>query len=372
MVTAHRHTIDVGDIWDQVSIKMLFRVLPIAILLSPQVNAIGDRVMQTIGIQEPAAIVQPISASSEYLGDRIAAQAMTWPGAHYKQGTPAMCAGWVRHVLDVEGVSIPTAQGSASPLMADSFHAPEQGKIILNPDELEAGDIVMFSNTYNGGGRVLNGGKITHVGIYVGGGMMVDRPTKNGAVKYRPIRTFKFNSALRPNIYGVKLLTSNIEGGTVADDEILKKAIGRAEGTRDRNGNPTAAYGGHTDPGNGKANLGSFSYQHGASSPGEADQKWLAVLRKAEPGIQAQAIAKFGQPLSKAALVAALDAYTQSPDAGKRFVPHLSTNDPTPAQIIAARTEALNESRRVLGGGPLNVPADQQRRVNRLLEQLQP
>ena len=74
--------------------------------------------------------------------------------------------------------------------------------------------------------------------------------------------------------------------------------------------------------------------------------------------------------MSQAALVAALDGYTQSPDAGKRFVGVLPTVDPTPQQIIQARTAALQASRRAKGGPPMNVPADQQRRVNAVLEQV--
>jgi biotin carboxyl carrier protein len=160
--------------------------------------------------------------------------------------------------------------------------------------------------------------------------------------------------------------------GEPIPDDLLKRAIGRAEGTRDANGNPTAAYHGHKDPGwSGRCqNQGSFSYQHCADSPEAADQSWLGTLRKAEQDINAQAQAKFGQPLSQAAMVAALDGYTQSPDAGKRFVGVLPSADPSPQQIIAARTAALDASRRAKGGPPMNVPRDQQRRVNALLEQL--
>ena len=160
--------------------------------------------------------------------------------------------------------------------------------------------------------------------------------------------------------------------GEPIPDDLLKRAIGRAEGTRDANGNPTAAYHGHKDPGwSGRCqNQGSFSYQHCAASPEAADQSWLGTLRKAEQDIQAQAQAKFGKPLSQAAMVAALDGYTQSPDAGQRLVDHLPTADPNPQQIIAARTAALEASRRAKGGPPMNVPRDQQRRVNALLEQL--
>jgi len=163
----------------------------------------------------------------------------------------------------------------------------------------------------------------------------------------------------------------NAPGEPIPDD-LLKRAIGRAEGTRDANGNPTQAFFGHRDPGwQGRCqNQGSFSYQHCAASPEAADQSWLGTLRKAEQDINAQAVAKFGKPLSQAAMVAALDGYTQSPDAGKRLVDHLPTADPNPQQIIAARTAALNASRRAKGGPPMNVPRDQQRRVNAVLEQL--
>jgi hypothetical protein len=160
--------------------------------------------------------------------------------------------------------------------------------------------------------------------------------------------------------------------GQSIPDDLLKRAIGRAEGTRDANGNPTQAFYGHRDPGwSGRCkNQGSFSYQHCAASPEAADASWLGTLRKAEQDINAQAVAKFGKPISQAAMVAALDGYTQSPNAGGMFVANLPTADPNPPQIIAARTAALNASRREKGGPPMNVPRDQQRRVNALLEQL--
>ena len=157
-------------------------------------------------------------------------------------------------------------------------------------------------------------------------------------------------------------------------DDVLKRAIGRAEGTRDVNGNPNSAYHGHDDPlqsGSCK-NQGSFSYQHCAANPEEADRKWLAVLReRAMPRIQSQSEARFGEPLSSAAMVVALDGYTQSPDAGLRFVGFLATYDPTPEQLIAARIAALEASRAALGGRPMNVPRDQRRRVLAVLGQLE-
>lgn len=79
------------------------------------------------------------------------------------------------------------------------------------------------------------------------------------------------------------------EGGS---DSLVARAVGSAEGTRTPEGHRNPAYYGHVDPGNGVWNLGSFSYQHGASSPEEADAKQLARLRQQAQVLQQKAIAR--------------------------------------------------------------------------------
>ncbi|NJO49709.1 MAG: hypothetical protein HC840_09975 [Leptolyngbyaceae cyanobacterium RM2_2_4] len=59
----------------------------------------------------------------------------------------------------------------------------------------------------------------------------------------------------------------------------MATAVGSAEGTRTPDGGRTWAFQGHVDPGNGVWNLGTFSYQHGANSPDEADRKQLERLK---------------------------------------------------------------------------------------------
>ena len=160
-------------------------------------------------------------------------------------------------------------------------------------------------------------------------------------------------------------------------DRALVCSIGAAEGTRDENCKPTAAYTGHLDPGNGAENLGSFSYQHGASSPTEADQRQLARLRQAEEDLQAQAEATFGQPLSKPAIGVALDLWNQSPAAGESFVEHLPSAKPTGEQIVKARTQSYVDpsTGRLdapgLGNRLEQVEADQARRTHEVLHQLE-
>ena len=69
------------------------------------------------------------------------------------------------------------------------------------------------------------------------------------------------------------------DAGFLTDEQIIR-SVGSAEGTLTPEGDRTSAFSGHVDPGNGVWNLGTFSYQHGADSPEEADAKQLARLRR--------------------------------------------------------------------------------------------
>ncbi len=99
-------------------------------------------------------------------------------------------------------------------------------------------------------------------------------------------------------------------------------AIGAAEGTRTPSGGTTDLYWGHSDPANGVNNLGTFSYQHGASSPRDADWLQLKRLKGQLKYIQRQAQEQ-KVSLSTLDLVAAADLSNQSPAAGRDFVANL-------------------------------------------------
>ncbi len=77
------------------------------------------------------------------------------------------------------------------------------------------------------------------------------------------------------------------DGGT---DSLVARAVGSAEGTRTPDGGKTYAYAGHRDPGNGVWNMGTFSYQHGAKTPAEADQKQLSRLQNQSQVLKRRAI----------------------------------------------------------------------------------
>ncbi|MGB3491466.1 MAG: hypothetical protein WBA57_01975 [Elainellaceae cyanobacterium] len=95
-------------------------------------------------------------------------------------------------------------------------------------------------------------------------------------------------------------------------DSLVAKAVGGAEGTRRPNGSYTSAYKGHTDPGNGVWNLGTFSYQHGANSPEEADRKQLQRLRQQVNAIQHRA-ERAGITLGLTEVMNGIDLANQSP-----------------------------------------------------------
>ena len=95
-------------------------------------------------------------------------------------------------------------------------------------------------------------------------------------------------------------------------DSIVAKTIGSAEGTRAASGIPTRAYYGHVDPGNGVWNMGSFSYQHGAASPQDADAKQLKRLKGQGLELERQIAAK-GSSFSRDEFLNGLDLANQAP-----------------------------------------------------------
>lgn len=101
------------------------------------------------------------------------------------------------------------------------------------------------------------------------------------------------------------------QGGS---NSLVARVIGSAEGTRTTSGQPTRAYYGHTDPGNGVWNMGTFSYQHGASSPNEADRKQLQRLQRQGKKIAHQAN-QAELDMSLGEILNGLDLANQSPRA---------------------------------------------------------
>lgn len=101
---------------------------------------------------------------------------------------------------------------------------------------------------------------------------------------------------------------------TGEEESLVARAVGSAEGTRTPEGHRTLAYYGHQDPGNGVWNLGSFSYQHGASSPEDADTRQLKRLKAQAETLQQQAIEQ-SITLTSEEMLNGIDLANQSPQA---------------------------------------------------------
>ncbi|MEO1523722.1 MAG: hypothetical protein AAFU78_23495, partial [Cyanobacteria bacterium J06633_2] len=99
------------------------------------------------------------------------------------------------------------------------------------------------------------------------------------------------------------------ENGT---HSLVARTVGSAEGTRRADGRRTNAYYGHTDPGNGVWNLGTFSYQHDAESPEDADEKQLRRLKRQGLELETQA-AQQGLALTLEEKLNGLDLANQAP-----------------------------------------------------------
>lgn len=158
--------------------------------------------------------------------------------------------------------------------------------------------------------------------------------------------------------------------------------VGTSEGNRTPQGGFTASYKGHTDPGNGARNIGSFSYQvkqGGATTPQQADALWNQKLAAQMPAYQ-KAAKEAGLDPNNARLAANFaDLYTQAPLAATGrggFLDQMKTmarnGGPTPDNILAARMKSyVDPSTGRLdapgfGNSPDRLRADQQRRMGAL------
>ncbi len=101
--------------------------------------------------------------------------------------------------------------------------------------------------------------------------------------------------------------------------------IGNAEGNRTPKGGFTESYKGHTDPGDKKHNLGSFSYNprgsgQVAKTPEEADRIYLGVLASRRAGYEKAVRAAGLDPNNSLLASTYFDASNQSPRAGEKML----------------------------------------------------
>ena len=132
--------------------------------------------------------------------DNVLQAAKSWVGRMFNPGVPAQCAVFVRTVFEDAGVNLPVTRHAddnvpTSAALADSFAGDDVGARVALGD-LQPADIVMFANTYGD----YPAGTITHVGVYVGDGQMVDRPTSSEPVAQRDVTMCSVNTRPKPTL----------------------------------------------------------------------------------------------------------------------------------------------------------------------------
>ncbi len=141
--------------------------------VSNELLNVNDYVMRRVpAVREIPALARPKPASRPQTQSRLAPVpaatagsvvefAMQFVGSRYVWGGASPkgfdCSGFTQYVYKQYGLNLPHSSAGQ--------YSTAYGTTISNPDDLRSGDIVFFVNTYKRG--------ISHVGIYVGGGNVV-------------------------------------------------------------------------------------------------------------------------------------------------------------------------------------------------------
>jgi hypothetical protein len=170
-------------------------------------QAVSQTVEPSNPAAKPTAQNTPATPARD-IGADIAETAKSWAGKSFKPGETERCQDFVNSVLNQTSPGLANKIGTtrqaqdgmeSGEYLASRFSGNDVGRKIP-VSEARPGDIVMFKNTYGD----YPAGTITHVGIYVGDGMMVDRPTASKPVQMRSINTFGEDNVVvyRPHAYG--------------------------------------------------------------------------------------------------------------------------------------------------------------------------
>ena len=327
----------------------LYRLLPLALILWPAANTMADRV---VALHIPFGKQPPVEQTRLLEGDAVAGYEVT--SAYQPDRIHPVHGNRQPHY----GIDLATPVGTKVMVSAEST-------VTCWWDSAGGGEVATVIRIDGDVHQLLHLSSCVS-GIYSEGETFARTGDSGiGTGAHLDVRRGDKAEPLREDVE--PFLTGKPAKPYLRDEDIVC-AIGAAEGTRDHNCKPNRHYSSHIDPGNGAENLGTFSYQHGATSPEDADRKQLARLRRAESELQAQAEAKWGRELSKSAIAAALDLWNQSTQAGSDFVGHLPSPTPTTAQIIKARSQSYIDPQTgkldAPGLGDANaVTADQARRT---------
>lgn len=166
----------------------------------------GDMQRGLVGPGAFQGLDQPVAASG-VKASAVVQQALSMAGKEFAPGMVEQCANFVRDTLKKAGVEVGVTKQALDGLetgaaLASSFFGKDIGQIIKDKKDVQPGDVLAFGGTYGGYSK----DTITHVGLAVGNGQMVDRSTSSKPVSKRSIDTFEgpnsgFLYAVRPYAY---------------------------------------------------------------------------------------------------------------------------------------------------------------------------
>jgi hypothetical protein len=174
-------------------IEINFQDNPICVINHNEIPTISRHFSSWKGLADYAAgrvksEEKPVSKYADV--KKLLLVAEDWIGKDFKPGQKEQCCYFVRNCLFEAGLKagvtlkpsdgLSTGEGYANSLAGDDI-----GLKIEKISSLMPGDLVFFKNTYGN----WPDGTITHIGIYVGNGNFVHRPTAS-----RPVEKADLNS----------------------------------------------------------------------------------------------------------------------------------------------------------------------------------
>lgn len=128
------------------------------------------------------------------MSTKVVEVARSWVGRQFNPGQIEQCANFVRHVLRQAGHPLgeavtrePVDGLPTGPSLASGWAGRDLGQLVTRVSDVQPGAILFWRDTYEGWWPL---GTITHVGIAVGGGRFVHRPTVARPVVEEPLSGF--------------------------------------------------------------------------------------------------------------------------------------------------------------------------------------
>ena len=136
---------------------------------------------------------------------KIAEIAKSWVGREFRPGQKEQCANFVRAVLKEAKAPLadivtkePLDGHWTGPALASGLAGRDLGEPVIKKADLKPGDILFWNDTYYTGFPALT---ITHIGIAIGNGRFVHRPTAARPVEEAGLVGFwsrQFRCGIRP------------------------------------------------------------------------------------------------------------------------------------------------------------------------------